>query len=152
MVSICPLISKSFSLCTNTLVIVPRASITIGITVTLMFHSFFSYLARSWYLSLFSLSVNFTLWSAGTAESTIQEVLFFFTINRSVRLFEIWWSRLFLKISEVCVFYSLGQILGCAYTLCMVKFQFLAQWITLPIQLCLVLYSFCANLLHSLMW
>ena len=34
---------------------------------------------------------------------------------------------------------------------CMVRFKFLVfQWITLPTQLCLVLYSFCANLLHSL--
>ena len=36
-----------------------------------------------------------------------------------------------------------------------VKFNFLhiSQWITLPTQSCLVLYSFCANLLHSLiMW
>ena len=37
----------------------------------------------------------------------------------------------------------------------MVKFKLLAQfpWITFPIQSCLVLYSLCANLLHSLiMW
>ena len=34
----------------------------------------------------------------------------------------------------------------------MVKFKFLhiSQWITLPTQSCTVLYSFCANLLHSL--
>ena len=40
MVSTCPLISKTFHPCTNPLVIVPNAPITIGITVTLMFHSF----------------------------------------------------------------------------------------------------------------
>ena len=33
------------------------------------------------------------------------------------------------------------------------NFFHISQWITLPIQSCLVLYSFCANLLHSLiMW
>ena len=33
------------------------------------------------------------------------------------------------------------------------NFSNISQWITLPLQSCLVLYSFCANLLHSLiMW
>ena len=58
---------------TNSLVTVPSAQIT----VTFVFQSFFSSLARSRYLSLFSLSFRFTLWSAGTAMSTIQQVLFF---------------------------------------------------------------------------
>ena len=74
----CPLISKSSSPFTNSLGIVPSAPTTIGITVTFMFHSFFSSIARSRYLSLFSSSFNFTLWSAGTARSTIQQVLLFF--------------------------------------------------------------------------
>ena len=39
-VSRCPLISKSSSPCTNPLVAVPSAPITIGITITFMFHSF----------------------------------------------------------------------------------------------------------------
>ena len=38
MVSTCPLISKSSSLFTNPLVIVPSTPITIGITVTFLFH------------------------------------------------------------------------------------------------------------------
>ena len=46
---------------------VPRAPIIIGINVTFMFHSFFNSLARSRYLSFFSLSFNFTLWSARIA-------------------------------------------------------------------------------------
>ena len=74
MVSTRPLISKSSSPRTNPLVIVPRALITIGIIVTFMFHSFFSSLARSRYLSFFSLSFNLTLWSAGTEKSTIWQV------------------------------------------------------------------------------
>ena len=72
-----PLISKSSDSCTNPSVTVPSAPITIGIIVTFMFHSiFFNSLARSRYLSFFSLSFNFTLWSAGTAKSTILHVSF----------------------------------------------------------------------------
>ena len=53
------------------LVTVPNAPITIGIIVTYMFHSFFNSLARSRYLSFFSHSFSFILWSAGTAKLTI---------------------------------------------------------------------------------
>ena len=42
MVSTRPFFSKSSSLCINPLVTVPRALITIDITTTLMFHSFFN--------------------------------------------------------------------------------------------------------------
>ena len=71
------LISKSSSPCINPLLTVPRQPITIGINVTFMFHSFFNSLARSRYLSFFSLSFSFTLWSAGTSKSTIFQVPFF---------------------------------------------------------------------------
>ena len=47
MVSTRPLISNSSGPCTSLLVIVPSAPTTTGITVTLMFHSFFNSLARS---------------------------------------------------------------------------------------------------------
>ena len=51
---------------------------------------FFSSLARSWYLLLVTLSFSFTLWLAGTANSTIRQVLFFLlTITRSNRLTDI---------------------------------------------------------------
>ena len=69
--------SKFSSPFTNPLVTVTRASITIGTTVTFMFHSFFNSLVRSRYLSFFSHSFSFILWSAGTAKSTILQVLFF---------------------------------------------------------------------------
>ena len=70
--------SKSSRPFNNPLVIVPNAQITIGTIVTFMFHSFFNSLARLRYLSFFSLSFRFILWSAGTAKSTILQVLFFF--------------------------------------------------------------------------
>ena len=72
-----PPTSKSSRPFSNPLVTVPNAPITIGVIVTCMFHSFFSSLARSRYLSFFSHSFCFILWSAGTAKSTILQVLFF---------------------------------------------------------------------------
>ena len=78
MVSTRPPTSRSSSPFSNPLVTVPNAPITIGIIVTCMFHSFFNSLARSRYLSLCSHSFSFILWSAGTAKSTILQVLFFF--------------------------------------------------------------------------
>ena len=77
-VSTRPPTSKSSSPSSNPLVTVPNAPITIGIMITCMFHSFFNSLARSRYLSFFSHSFSFILWSAGTAKSTILQVLFFF--------------------------------------------------------------------------
>ena len=55
-VSTRPPTSKSSRPFNNPLVIVPRTPITIGTIVTFMFHSFFNSLARSRYLSFFSLS------------------------------------------------------------------------------------------------
>ena len=63
-VSTRPPTSKSSSPFSNPLVTVPEAPITIGIIVTCMFHSFFNSLARSRYLSFFSHSFSFILWSA----------------------------------------------------------------------------------------
>ena len=91
MVSSRPLISKSSSPFTNPLVTVSSATITFGITVTFMFHSLFSSLASSWYVSLFLLSFSFTLRLAGTVKSTLWQFLFFFfeTIPRFGRLAKI---------------------------------------------------------------
>ena len=83
-VSTRPPTSKSSRPFNNPLVTVPKAPITIGTIVTFMFHSFFNSLARSRYLSFFSLSFRFILWSARTAKSTILQILFFLlTIMRS---------------------------------------------------------------------
>ena len=77
MVSGHPLISKSSSTSTNHLVTVPSVLFTINITFPLCSIVFFSSLARSLYLSLFSLPFSFILRSAGTAKSSIRQVPFF---------------------------------------------------------------------------
>ena len=79
-VSTRPPTSKSYRSFNNPLVTVPNAPIPIGTIVTFMFHSFFNSLARSRYLFFFSLSFRFILWSAGTAKSTILQILFLLLI------------------------------------------------------------------------
>ena len=71
--------------------------LVIGTIVTFMFHSFFNSLARSRYLSFFSLSFRFILWSTGTAKSTTLQILFFLLIiiMRSSILAGIRWSVYF---------------------------------------------------------
>ena len=76
-VSTRPPTSKSYWPSNNPLVTVPWAPITIGTIVTFMLRCFFNSLARSRYLSFFSHSFSFILWSAGTAKSTILQILFF---------------------------------------------------------------------------
>ena len=98
MVSTRPLVSILFISLINPLGTVPCASAEIGITVTFMFHSSLSSLARPMYLSFFSLSFSFTLWSAGTVKSTFPQVLFF------VDSFYVWSSGgnlVFLLVSQV---------------------------------------------------
>ena len=75
-VSTRPPTSKSSRPFNNPLVIVPNTPITIGTIVTFMFYIFFDSLTRSRYLSFFSLSFRFILWSAGTAKSTNADSLF----------------------------------------------------------------------------
>ena len=104
MVSTHPSTSKFYCPFNNPLVTVPKAPITIGIIVTFMFHSFFNFLARSRYLSFFSHSFSFILWSAGTAKSTISQILFFlWFIIRSGLLVEIKWSVRMSKPHRCCV-------------------------------------------------
>ena len=155
MVSTRPPTSKSSSPFSNPLVTVPNAPITIGIIVTCMFHSFFNSLARSRYLSLFSHSFSFTLWSAGTAKSTILQVLFFLLIIiKSGLLAGIRWSVCMLKSHRsLCEAFSRTGAQLCIYHLLEwsnLNFLHISQWITLPTQSSLALYSRCANLLHSL--
>ena len=85
-VSIRPVIYRSSNPCTNPLVTVSSAPVTIGTIVTFMYHSFFNSQARSRYLSLFSHPFNFTLWSPGMAKSIILQVLFFFVEKPDIGL------------------------------------------------------------------
>ena len=71
------LVSNSGSPFTKPFEIIPSALITVGITITFMFQIFFNFLARFEYLFLFSFSLIFFLWSAGTAKFTIRQILFF---------------------------------------------------------------------------
>ena len=72
----------------------------------------------------------------------------------------IWWSVCLLKSHRsLCVSFSWTRAgLRIYYLLVWSNLNFLhisciSQWITLPTQTCFTLYSFCANLLHSLiMW
>ena len=103
---------------TNPLMTEPSTPITIGITVTFIFHSFFSSLARSGYSSLFSLSFSFTLWSTGTAKSTIRQILFFLINTQSGRQAEI---RRSISNSNphrgLCVSFSWTEFGLCVYHL-----------------------------------
>ena len=119
-VSTRPPTSKSSRLFNNPLVIVPKAPMTIGTIVTFMFHSFFNSLARSTYLSFFSHSFRFILWSAGTAKSTIFQILFFFLliIIRSRIRSGIRWSVCMLKSHRsLCVSFSRTSAGLCMYHL-----------------------------------
>ena len=117
---------------------------------------FFSSLSRFRYLSFFSLSFNFTLWFAGIIKSPLQQVLFFCWPSKGLvifpRLGDLFESQ---NSKDVCASDSLGRISGCAYTTFVwSKLNILhnSKWITFPTQSCLVLYSFCVNLQHSLIW
>ena len=117
----------------------------------------FSSLARSLYFSLFSLSSIFTLWSGGTAKSTIRQVFFFCWLLE--RLFV--WSRLgdpFVSQNprEYCASHSPGRVLSCAYatwSYSRILISCTIQLDRLPYLITLSLTLFCDNLLHSLfMW
>ena len=144
-VSIRPPISNSSSTLSQPLGTVPSALITLGITITLMFHGFLNTLVMSKHLSL-SASLILTLWSARMAKSTIQQVLFLFfsfffffffllIITRSSLLTG---NRFCLsKIPEKCfASHSLAGILFCAYTiwLCGPNLDFLhnSRWSPSP--------------------
>ena len=162
MVSTRPVIFKSSSHFFSHSVIVPRAAILIGINVTFMLHNFFNTLVRSRYLFFFLRSFTFIQWPAGTAKSTIFSsslffFFFFFFFFCWLLLAENKWSVCMLKSHwSLYVSFSRNDDGLCIYHLFLwSNFNFLdySQWITLPTQSCLVLYSFRAILLHSLiMW
>ena len=122
--------------------------IIIGIIVTLMFHSCFSSLARSKYLSFLMPSLIFTMWSARTAKFPVKQVLYSIIIIRSGFLA----GTCFIPKSQRMLYVSILKIVYgvCRYhwVLC---FNFLenSQWTLFRASLCQVLYSFCACLPDS---
>ena len=135
----------------NLLVPVRKAPITISIIVTFMFHIFFKFPKRVEVLYFFSQSFSFILLSDRTAKPTILQIILFFLviIIRSGLLAGIRWSICMLKFQRsLCVSFSRTGAGLCIYHLLVwsnLNFLHISQWITLP-----TLYSFCANLLHSL--
>ena len=123
-----------------------------------MFHRIFNSQVSYRYLSLFSLSFNFTLWSTGTAKFTIRQVLFFCWLLQGLVV----WPRLvdpfFISKSQRSLYLSFSRTDAglCIYHLFVwsnLNVLHNYQWITLPTQSRLVLYSLWCNLLHSLiMW
>ena len=99
MIFILPLISCSPSLFSRPLRTIPNAPTTIGITVTFIFLSFFSFLAKSKYLLIVSFSFIFILFSTETTKST---VIFFLLINAWLGLSDVLVSQ---SPREFYVFY-----------------------------------------------
>ena len=138
-------ISKSFSPCTNPLVTVPRAPITIGIShfhvpqffqfpckfqvLILLFGSFQLYSVVSWDSKVYSLATSLFLF-----------FFFFFllTITRSDRLAEIRWFCVSQYFRGDCASHSPRLILGgtsTPYLFDQISFFFFlhnSQWITWP--------------------
>ena len=152
-VSIRPLISKSCRPFINPLETVPSVTTITDINDTFMFYNFIISRARFRYLFFFSLSFIFTLWSTGTVLSTIQQVSFFcwrlLGLVVGPRLDDPFVSQ---NPREVCVSHFPGGIYH-FFAWTNLKFLNNSQLIIFPTQSCLLLYSFCANLLHRLiMW
>ena len=108
---------RLLSALTKILGTVQCAPYIIGITVTFTFHSFFSSLARSKRLFLFSFSLIFSQKSERTEKSNIQQVLILWLIiTRSGRLVV---GDLLVSQNrrKFYVFHSSGQILVCACTI-----------------------------------
>ena len=152
-VSTRPPTSKSSRPFSNPLVTVPNAPITIGIIVTFMFHSFFQFSSKVQVLIL--LFTFFLFYSVVSWDSKVDN---FASCLLFVDYYEVWSSgRYYVCQSPIGVYvcYFLGHMLGlCIYHLFAwsnLNFLHISQWISLPSKSCLVLYSFCANLLHSLM-
>ena len=137
MVSTRTLISKSSRPCTISLVTVPSAPITTGITVTFMFNSFFQLPSKV--QVLISLFPHFKFYSViswngkvhNSAGSLLLFFLFFFFFLVFFFFFFFWlslclvvWPRLgdpFVSQNpwKLCASHSPGRIPGCAYTICL---------------------------------
>ena len=123
-----------------------------------MFHSFFNSLAsRGTYPSFYILSVLFCGQPGQQSRQICKFTFFLLIIIRSGLLAEIRWSVSMLKSHRsLCVSFSRTDFGLCIFHLFVwsnFSFLHIPRWVTLLNQSCLVLYSNCANFLHSLiMW
>ena len=120
MVSTRPPTSKSSSLFNSPSFTVPSGPITIGLIVT---------------FTLFAIIFRFFLLSAGTAKSSILQVLFYLLITiRSGLLAEIWWS-VFMSKSHWSLYVSFtrtgaGLCINHLFEWSNFKFLLISPWIT----------------------
>ena len=108
-------------------------------------------------ISLFTYFQFYSVLCRDSKVDNFADFLFLLVIMRSCLLAEIRWSVCISKFHRsLCVSFSRTDAVLCIYHLLAwsnLIFLHIYQWITLPIQSCLDLYSFCANSLHSLiMW
>ena len=120
MVSTRHLISKSSSPCMNALVTAQRAPITIEITVTFMFHSFFHFPGKVFVhipLLAFFLFYSVVNWDS-KVHNSVSSLFLLLTIIRSGRLAEIRWSVCISKSQQsVSVSFSRTDSELCIYNL-----------------------------------
>ena len=125
--------------------------------VTFMFHGFFNSSKVEVLISLFAFFQFYSLVCFYSKVHNFASCLFLLIIIRSGRLAEVRRS-VYKSKSQVslCVSFSKTASGLCRYLLFVwsnSNFLHISQWFTFPTQSTLVLYSFCANLLHSLiMW
>ena len=136
----------------------PNAPITIGTIVTFMFHCFFLFSSKVEVLILlFTFLQIYSVVSWDRKVDKFPYSLFALIIMSSGLLAGIRWSVCMLKFHRsLCESFCRTGAGLCLYHLFVWSnwnFLHVSQWITIPTKTCLALYSFCANLLHSLiMW
>ena len=149
-----PLISKSPCPFNNPLLTVPKETITIGIIVNVIFHRIFQFSSNVQVLiPLFTLFQFYTVVSRDSKVNNFAMSLFCWLF-----LGLVFWPRLgdpFVCQSSigVCMWFSRSDPGKCTdhlFARSNLIFLYNSQWITLPTQFCVVLYTFCANFLHSL--
>ena len=116
-VSTCLPNSKSYSPFNNPLVTIPKAPITIGIIVTFMFHSFFQFPSKADVLILlFTFSQFYSVVSRDSQVHNLQ--IFYFFVDYYSGWISGRDSFTMPKSHGSFVCHFLGQMLGCAYTIC----------------------------------
>ena len=130
MVSARPLISNSSSPLTNPLRIIPSTSVNVGTTDTFMFHSFFSSLARSEYLSLFSFFFDFPSVDGQDSKVHCSAGSLFCLLSLGLVCYPgLDDLFVFQNLREFCASHSPRRILFCAYIIWHYGlFKFLAQF------------------------